>query len=633
MNAHARLFAATIVLLLAPVFAHAATVHAASSNATSVPVITSISPATVYLNSPAFTLTVNGTGFVAGDTVYLEYDTGLPTTYVSSTELTAEVAASYLMGVYSFGIDVANSSNQASNVEQLSVVDPTPTLQSVAPSTVVANSAPTPLIIAGSSFMTGATVQWNGKTVPSTYINSGELQITPTKLELGTAGIVSITVKNPPPGTLSEAQTFDVTYPATVTTLDLPANDIVWDPYSQLLYASLPSSYGAHGNSIAVINPANGKIKAYHFAGSEPTQLALSSDSQYLYVGLNGNGSVQRLILPNFTPDIDVPLSTTDEEAIEALQIAVSPADDHTWAVALGSTECCSQSYGLYFYKDATQLPDSITAYPYVDDFVWPSPSTMYGYSNGTVSLITTNSSGGTVTQQWTGDTDGSTIDYAAGLIYGNDGAVFNPATGFLLGSYDLGNSCCEATDLPVLPSAPINRFFALGQTPFFDGFGITAYNLAEFTPIAVTNLSGLSDQEDYSSSSFISWGSNGAAFVLQASCCNSGSPQLELVKSPTMFLTATAATHPAPTASSLSPSSATHAGWNFPVTITGSGFIPGSTVTWNGTALYAAYVNSTQLTLYVPYTEIASPGTAQVVVSNPAPGGGKSLALTFTIN
>ncbi len=618
MNAKARLFAATIVFLLAPAYSLAA----------AVPTITSISPPSVYVNGPAFTLTVNGTGFVAGDSVYLTYGYPLATTLVSSSQLTAQVPASYLTYATNYQVYVDNSLNQESNSENLSVVDLSPTLQAIAPTSVVAHSAPGPLTLTGSNFMNGAAVQWNGKSVPTTYISSSQLQITPSKSELAIAGIVSITVTNPPPGSISDSQNFNVTYPASVTTLDLPANNLVWDPYAQRIYASVPSSYGVNGNTIAVINPANGKITGYYFAGSEPNQLALSADAKYLYVGLNGNGSVQRLILPNFTPDVDVSLGTQNGSLNTAAQIGVSPSDDHTWSVALGANECCGSGYGVYFYKDAAQLPDALTTYPYPDNFVWVNSTTMYGYSSGTIDLVTVNSSSGTVAQQWSGDTNGTTIDYAAGLIYGDDGKVFNPAAGLLVGSYDLGG-CCSSYS-PVLPDPSINRFFALSQTPFFSGFGITAFNLADFTPIAVTNLSQLSES---SSTSFVSWGNNGAAFIILPPCCNTGAAQLEIVKSPLMFLTFSTTNNPVPTSKTLSPASAAHGGWNFPVTITGTGFVPGSTVTWNGTSLYAADVSSTQLTLYVPYSEIASAGTASVVVSNPAPGGGKATALTFTIN
>jgi len=585
-----------------------------------VPVISTISPTGAYVNSAAFTLTVNGTGFAPGDVIDFDYNNPLTTTYVSSTQLTAVVAASYLTYTQTYSVFVSTTTGQYSNQINFNVVALAPGIQSVSPDFVVAGTTPTSITVNGYNFMNGATVQWNGKTLPTTYTSSTQLQFTPTKADLATAAIVPVTVTNPPPGTISLAQNFNVTYPATITTLDLPANNIVWDPYAQRIYASLPSSYGTNGNTIAVINPANGKVTGYYFAGSEPNQLALSSDAQYLYVGLNGNGSVQRLILPNFTPDIDVSLGTGTFGLNTAGQLTVDPSDDHTWTVALAG--CCNNS--LYFYKDSTQLPDFIT-YPAIYDAVWANSSTLYGDGEDTLSQVAVTASGGTVSQQWSGLVNGNAIDYAAGLIYGNDGKVFNPSTGLLVGSFDL-NNCCGGF-LAVLPDSTINRFFAVGVTPFYSSLGITSYNLTQFTPVAVTDLSSLAN---YTPGSFIPWGSNGLAFLLQTCCYTSY--QTVLVKSPAMLLTSSTTKNPKPAAQSLSPASATHGGWNLPVTITGTGFVPGSQVTWNGNSLVAAYVSATQLTIYVPYTDIASAGTAQVVVSNPAPGGGKSAALTFTI-
>jgi Chitobiase/beta-hexosaminidase C-terminal domain/FG-GAP-like repeat/Bacterial Ig-like domain (group 3)/FG-GAP repeat len=57
------------------------------------PRITSLAPAHVVAGGPAFSLSVNGAGFVAGSVVYWG-GTALSTQYVSSTQLTAEVPAS-----------------------------------------------------------------------------------------------------------------------------------------------------------------------------------------------------------------------------------------------------------------------------------------------------------------------------------------------------------------------------------------------------------------------------------------------------------------------------------------------------------------------------------------------------------
>jgi hypothetical protein len=89
----------------------------------------------------------------------------------------------------------------------------------------------------------------------------------------------------------------------------------------------------------------------------------------------------------------------------------------------------------------------------------------------------------------------------------------------------------------------------------------------------------------------------------------------------------------PVLTSTSLSPSSATAGGATFTLTLTGSGFVNGSSVQWNTYSLATTYVSATELTAQVPATDIATAGTASVTVFNTTPGGGTSAAQTFTIN
>jgi len=95
----------------------------------------------------------------------------------------------------------------------------------------------------------------------------------------------------------------------------------------------------------------------------------------------------------------------------------------------------------------------------------------------------------------------------------------------------------------------------------------------------------------------------------------------------------ATGSKDPVPNAQSLTPVSATHGAGNLLITIKGTNFVPNSQVTWNGSLLFADYVSPTQLNLYVPAAKLSVAGTASVIVTNPAPGGGTSAPLTFTIN
>jgi Ca2+-binding RTX toxin-like protein len=91
------------------------------------------------------------------------------------------------------------------------------------------------------------------------------------------------------------------------------------------------------------------------------------------------------------------------------------------------------------------------------------------------------------------------------------------------------------------------------------------------------------------------------------------------------------AATPLPPTLTALSPSSATAGGPGFTLTTTGSNFVRGSVVRWNGANRTTTFVNSTQLTAGIPAADIASPGAAQVVTAA-NPDGAVSNALTFTI-
>jgi Cep192 domain 4 len=82
----------------------------------------------------------------------------------------------------------------------------------------------------------------------------------------------------------------------------------------------------------------------------------------------------------------------------------------------------------------------------------------------------------------------------------------------------------------------------------------------------------------------------------------------------------------------SLSPSSIPQGSSGFTLTLNGQGFNPNSLVKWNATPLPTTYSGSV-LTAIVPTPDLASSGTASVTVRNPAPGGGDSNSLIFTIS
>ena len=88
----------------------------------------------------------------------------------------------------------------------------------------------------------------------------------------------------------------------------------------------------------------------------------------------------------------------------------------------------------------------------------------------------------------------------------------------------------------------------------------------------------------------------------------------------------------PAPTITSLNPSSALAGGSAFNLAVNGTDFVSGSVVRWNGSDRATTYVNDTRLTASIPATDIATAGSASVTVFNPTPGGSTSNTTTFSM-
>ncbi len=97
---------------------------------------------------------------------------------------------------------------------------------------------------------------------------------------------------------------------------------------------------------------------------------------------------------------------------------------------------------------------------------------------------------------------------------------------------------------------------------------------------------------------------------------------------------TISAASNPAPTITSLSPSN-TPVGQlptNSLLTVNGTNFIATSTVSFNGNPRATHFVSASQLTATVLASDVATAGGIIVKVSNPSPGGGVSAGATFTV-
>jgi uncharacterized protein (TIGR03437 family) len=154
-----------------------------------------ISPDSAIAGGPAFTLTVNGDGFILASQVI-----GLPgatTTYVSLNKLTVSVPASAIASVGSFTLQVVNPGplrSPQAPVFTVKASTPTASLASLSPSSATPGGAAFTLTLAGAAFPANSTVQWNGAPLVTTFVSATQLTAGVPAPLIATAGTASVTV-------------------------------------------------------------------------------------------------------------------------------------------------------------------------------------------------------------------------------------------------------------------------------------------------------------------------------------------------------------------------------------------------------------------------------------------------------
>ena len=88
----------------------------------------------------------------------------------------------------------------------------------------------------------------------------------------------------------------------------------------------------------------------------------------------------------------------------------------------------------------------------------------------------------------------------------------------------------------------------------------------------------------------------------------------------------------PVPVAISLDPAMAEAGGPAFTLRVLGSDFVEESTIRWKGQDRSTIFISANALEALISASDIADSGQAQVTVFTPAPGGGASDALSFSI-
>jgi hypothetical protein len=156
-----------------------------------VPVVTGVSPAALTSNQANAVLVVTGRNFVANAVVALG-GAGLPTTFVSSTQVTAQPQAPMPLGTQPVTVTNPAPGGGPSNAVTIQISSLLPTITAAAPASVGGGQTVT---VTGTNFVPGTRVLFNGTQIPTTAMST--TQVTATIPLTAASGPASIVVQNP----------------------------------------------------------------------------------------------------------------------------------------------------------------------------------------------------------------------------------------------------------------------------------------------------------------------------------------------------------------------------------------------------------------------------------------------------
>ena len=186
------------------------------------PLISSISPESAVPGGNTFTLTVNGSNFMApqpqsgipctpanptpnpqllGTMIAFNGAPVCPTTFVSGTQLTASIDKANIATAGCNSISVYTPNGAGGFVFSPSVTfsvsaSNVPLICGISPSTGVQGGPAFTMNVFGAGFTASSTVQWNRSARPTTFVNAGELQAQIPATDLAKSGTFPITVAN-----------------------------------------------------------------------------------------------------------------------------------------------------------------------------------------------------------------------------------------------------------------------------------------------------------------------------------------------------------------------------------------------------------------------------------------------------
>ncbi|MCW5968285.1 MAG: hypothetical protein KIT57_07205 [Blastocatellales bacterium] len=640
-----------------------------------VPRINSLSPSTIIVGGPSFTMIVSGTGFFPGSIVRLN-SSPRQTTYISATELQVQVPASDTANVGTIVVTVFNSvpGGGTSNAVNFAVTEGSqnpPVVTTITPSTVNAGGPGFTLAVEGLNFNPTSVVQVGSESRTTTFISSGQLTAQVTAADIAFGGTVTVNVFNPPPGGgTSNVVSLTVLNPTPVLTS--------LDP-------GLISTSGlGGGNTTVTINGSNfapgvvvqvnGQNRPTGFVNSTRiTVTVLASDraneGDLTIVAVNagpGGGASNALLLlvrtPNALPRITSITPESANAGAPGFTLVVTGTNFASNAVVrFGNRDLMTEVLSSTTATATVTSADLLLGGQVAVRIFNPPPG---GGTSGVINFAI-NSPAPQLTSvspaQLVGTGLPVTITVTGANFVGASVVRINgqdrPTTflsttqlSAVLQAVDLvgitsatisvftpepGGGVSNSIIVPVTPGqapAPVITSLTPGAVIVGSGAITLTVDGANFVPTSSVRVNGVARATTFVSNTRLTIGlTAGDLSAVTTLVITVFTPAPGGGLSNALNFGVLAAPPPAPVITSLAPSSAA-IGVPFVLTVNGANFTPTSVVQVNGSPRVTTFVSGTQLTAQITAADVASVAILTITVVTPAPGGGVSGGLPLTI-
>jgi trimeric autotransporter adhesin len=517
----------------------------------------------------------------------------------------------------------------------------TPSVSAISPNLVQAGTSDFTLTVTGAGFNPSSTVYLDAMALGTTYVSGTQLTATVSATAIANYGYALVTVSNPlPGGGLSPM------LPLTIYGLvNVPASALVFDPYAQLLWATIPSTAtNLTGNTVVSIDPVTSKVGTPIPVGSEPNTMAETSNGNYLYVGLGGADSLARFDLLHQSLINTIPLTLTSGGAtnsVAATSLVAMPGSDTTLGIGTASTW---NLFGIFDLSGSTGSfrPNLSAIYSGVNP-VFADPSHVYAFDSETSAAefyrYNVDANGLTLV-------DGTTLNglgqlsggsqLPSSLVYGYGGGIVNPLTTppsqvATMTAPDFYQAGISTRGVGIAADPSLQKEFLMAENDAGTlAWALTRYNLDTYLGEGLLVMpSTLRSASGYWT--MLRWGQDGLALLVSSQDYVSGhsTASIMLLRGPFVAPQILSAS----SAASLSSSSLSklgHGSGNTILTLTGANLQAGIAVTWNGSYRTTTIVDATHITVAIPASDLANAGTATLVATNPGASSSNGLQITI---